>query len=173
MLFGNKGEFAVDINVEDIFDGWVLGTYQFWVRGISIGDGSDHSVDLKGCWNWMRDFISHARERYAPNLYEMNKQQVYLRLAASVLPSQNPSGFSKEMYDETFSRFHISHIGMSSFERLTLLLVKNEQGMERLIWSEGGGGIQDAYLGASQIEDVFADAVNSLEGTMLSAGDKV
>jgi hypothetical protein len=173
MLIGNKNEFAVDINVENIFDGWVFGTYLLWGRGLPIGNDYDNSVDLKGCWNWMRDFVAHPRDRYEPDLYDMDKRQVYLRLATSVQPFENPLGFVKEIYEETILRFHISHIGMSSFDRFTLLLVTNEHGMERLVWREGDGDIQDAHLSAGQVKSVFADAVRLLEDTMVSAGDKI
>lgn len=173
MLVGDKSKCAVDINVENIFDGWVFGTYLLWVRGIPIGDAYDNSVDLKGCWNWMRDFVAHPRDRYERDLYDMDKRQVYLRLATSVLPNENPSGFATEVYERTVSRFHMAHIGMSSFDRYVLLLMKDEQGMERLVWREGDSDIQDAYLSAGQLESVFADAVRLLEGTMVSAGDKV
>lgn len=169
MLFGDKRKFAINVNIEDISDGWVFGVYYFWVRGAVVGDEADHSVDLKGCWNWMRDFLSKDRGRCAPDLYEMDGRQVYLRLASSVLPGQNPTGFSREIYEDTFSRFHISHIGMSSFDRFTVLLIKNDEGMERLVWRDGDGDIQDAYLGANQLEEVFADVVKALEGTMLLA----
>lgn len=172
MLFGNKDDFAVEVNVSDVFDGWVFGSYQFWVRGVSVGDANDHSVDLKGCWNWMREFIANPRNRYEPGLYEMDKRQVYLRLASSVMVNQNPGGFSREIYAETYSRFHITRIGMSSFDRVTLLLVDGGDGKHRLVWQEGDGDIQDACLGENQMERVFAEAIVSLEGIMLAAGDK-
>ncbi|WP_266160138.1 Imm42 family immunity protein [Dyella silvatica] len=173
MLVGDKSECAVDIKIENNFDGWVFGTYLLWVRGIPIGDDYDNSVDLKGCWNWMRDFVTYPENRYEPDLYDMDKRQVYLRLATSVLPNENPSGFAKEVYEDTTSRFHIDHIGMSSFNRYILLLVKDEKGMERLVWRESYGDIQDVYLSAGQLESVFAEAVRLLEDTMVSAGDKV
>ncbi|WP_266160582.1 Imm42 family immunity protein [Dyella silvatica] len=173
MLVGNKNKFAVHIDVKGIHDGWVFGTYIFWVNGASIGDENDDSVDLKGCWNWMRDFVESSMNRYEPGLYEMDKVQAYIYLAASVLPREMSFGFAEEIYSDTYERFHVSHIGMSSFDRVTLLMLTNEQGMERLVWREGDGDIQDAYLGAGQLESVFADAVRLLEDTMVSAGDKI
>ena len=173
MLFGDKGTCAVEVNIDDVFEGWVFGSYQLWVRGVSIGDEADHSVDLKGCWSWMRDFIERRWDRYEPDLYEMDKRQVFLRLANWVSSNMNPHRFSKELYENSYPRFHISRIGMSSFDRFTLLLVESQTGMQRLVWQEGQGDIQDAYLGANQLESAFAEAVVSLEGIMLAAGDKV
>jgi hypothetical protein len=102
----------------------------------------------------------------------MDKRQVYLRLATSALPNQNPSGFSKELYEDTYSRFHISHVGMSSFDRVTVLFLKSQDGLERLVWQEGTGDVQDGHLGENRLEAVFGEAVASLEGTMLAAGDR-
>jgi hypothetical protein len=162
MLIGDKNKFAVQITVEGAIDGWILGSYLLWACGTSIGDKSDYSVDLRGCRNWMRDFIEKHRDRYGPGLYEMDKVQAYVRLASAVLPGENPSGFAQEMYDDTFSRFHISHIGMSSFDNVTLLMVKNEKGMERLVWRSGDEEIKDAYLEAGEVERIFGEAMRAL-----------
>ena len=163
MLTGDKNKFAVQIDVGETVDEWALGSYILWARGTPIGDERDCSVDLRGCRNWMRDFVEKPRKRYERDLYEMDKLQAYVRLASAVLPGENPSGFAKDMYEDTFARFHISHIGMSSFDNVTLLMIKNEKGMERLVWRSKDGEIEDAYLEAGQVEETFLEAVRSLE----------
>lgn len=160
MIFGTKSRFAVELSTENVIDDWVLGTCLFWAGGSAIGNADDHSVDLKGCCNWMQDFIDNPRDRYEPGLYDMDKIQAYIRLASSVLPGQNPSSFARETFKDTFSRFHISHLGMSSFDDVTLLLVKNSQADERLIWRKGTSEVSDFYLGAGEIEDVLAQVVD-------------
>ena len=162
MLIGDKNKFAVQLTIGDAVDGWVLGSYLFWACGTSIGDRNDCSVDLRGCRNWMWDFVEKPRDRYEPGLYEMDKVQAYVRLASAVLPGQNPSGFAQETYDDSFSRFHISYIGMSSFENVTLLMVKNEKGMERLIWRSRDEQVEEAYLEAEEVERVFGEAIRAL-----------
>lgn len=170
MIVGDKNYFALQIDIEEAVDGWVFGTYLFWVKGVSIGNGDDHTVDLKGCWNWMRGFLEMHQDRFEPGLYEMDKEQVYTCLALSVLPLQNLGGLAHEIYKDTFSRFHISHIGMSSFDKVTLLLLKSEQGMERLIWRTGDDDVEDAYLKECAIENVLLEAVARLRERMLSMG---
>jgi len=162
MLVGDKSKFAVQITVKEAVDGWILGSYLLWACGTSIGNEGDCSVDLKGCRSWMSDFVETPRDRYEVGLYEMDKLQVYVRLASAVLPGQNPSGFAKEMYVDIFSRFHLSHIGMSSFDNVTLLLLKNEKGLERLIWRSGDGEIKDALFEDGEIERVFREAIRAL-----------
>ena len=75
MLIGNKDKFAVQLTIGDAVDGWALGSYLLWVCGASIGDRNDCSVDLRGCRNWMLDFVEKPRERYESGIYEMDKVQ--------------------------------------------------------------------------------------------------
>jgi len=168
MIAGDKNQFAVQIDIEDSVDGWIFGTYLFWVKGSPVGQVNDHAVDLKGCLNWMRDFIAGHRNRFEPELYGMDKEKLYTCLARSVLARQNPGGFAREVYEDTFSRFHISHIGMSSFDNVTVFLVKDEEGMERLIWRTGEGGVEDAYLAKNAMEDAFGEAVSFLQERVTS-----
>lgn len=170
MIIGDKNCFAVQVDVEEAVDDWVFGAYLFWVKGVCIGRKDDRTVDLKGCWNWMRDFLGAHKDGFEPGLYEMNKEQIYTCLARSVLPLQNPDGLAHEIYKNTFSRFHITHIGMSSFDNVTLLFLKNERGMERLIWKSGDGVVEDAYLAEHALEDVFSEAVSCLRDRMASLG---
>ena len=51
---------------------------------------------------------------------------------------------------------------MSSFDNVTLLMVKNEKGMERLIWRSGDEEVKDAYLEAGEVERVFGEAMRAL-----------
>ncbi|MEV8520178.1 Imm42 family immunity protein [Dyella marensis] len=171
MIVGQRERFAVEIDVAMVIDGWVYGSFIFWIDGMKVGDMSDLSVDLKGCWHWMRDFIENPMDRFEPGLYEMDKRQIYLRLASPILYGGDPTGFAKEMYQQTYERFHVAHIGMSSFDNVALLLVKDKDGREHLVW-EDGGEIRDAFLGAGCMEEVLGEAVAALEGIVISAGDK-
>lgn len=170
MLFGSRERFAVECEIAEAVNGWVLGTFCLWINGQVVGDQNDNSVDLNGCLNWLRDLVSKPRNRHEPGLYEMSKDQVFLRLASSVLASDDPHDFVKERYQDTFSRFHISHIGMSSFDRVTILFLKNEHGMERLVWKTGNKEIADAYLSAGEIEHVFSESIPVIDASISSVG---
>ena len=119
----------------------------------------------------MRDFVSEPRDRYELGLYEMDSELVYTRLARSVLPEQDPHGSASEQYENTYSRFHMSHIGMSSFDNVTLLLVKSESGKERLVWRSGAGDIEDAYFNEGEIERVFNDAILAIRSEIDAVKD--
>ena len=159
MLIGDKNIFAINVDVTEIVDDWVFGQFYIYVKGLIIGDETDHSVDLKGCFNWLKDLIEKPRDRYEPHLYEMDKEQVFLRLAAPVLVHENRNDFAKEFYENTFSRFHISHVGMSSFDSLVLLFIKSENGLERLIWKNSDNDVLDAHFPAGKIELIVSEAV--------------
>jgi len=59
MIVGNKDEFAVEFEVLIPVDQrWTYGKFCFWANGLMVGDNVDTSVDLRGCLNWLKDFVS-------------------------------------------------------------------------------------------------------------------
>jgi hypothetical protein len=166
MLIGNRERFAVDWEIREINDHWVFGYFIFFINGTVIGDPADFSVDLKGCLGWIKDFLINARDRYEPGLYGMEKDDAYLLLASSVLAREDKQRSVQEAYQDTFARFHISHIGMSSFDRFTLLLVKDRNGEERCIWKMPSGEVMDAHLQPGEIESVFRELVSVMESSL-------
>lgn len=159
MLIGDKNNFAIEFEILDVVDGWVFGTFMLWALGSAIGNPEDKSVDLKGCINWLKDFVENPKDRFEPGLYELDKKQVFIQLCSSVLAIEG-SSFAEEKYRDTFCRFHISHIGMSSFDDITILMVENKQDRVRCIWRQDDQEIKEAYLSSSEIYKVAAQAVN-------------
>lgn len=158
MLIGNKKNFAIELEIVDFIDGWVFGSFIFWVNEKVIGNPDDRSVDLKACVSWLREFLQNQRNRFESGLFELDKEQVYVQLCSSVLAGEE-NLFSEERYEDTFYRFHVSHIGMSSFDEVTIILVENEKGDFRCIWKQGANGIEDAFLGKDEMRKVVDDAV--------------
>lgn len=155
MILGNKEELAVGWEVIERVDEWIFGRFYLFINGVVVGNPNDYSVDLKGCLNWINDFLTVERNRFEPNLFDMHRDQIFLLLAASVTDSQDPYRFVKEVYEDTFSRFHISHIGMSSFDNFVLLLIKSHDGCEQIIWREGSGTVQNAFLKPNALEELL------------------
>ena len=122
MLIGDKQNFAIEIKLLEIVDGWMFGTFLFWLAGEAVGDQRDRQVDLKGCINWLKDFGHNSRNRFEPGLYNMELNRAFLLLNESVIPGKQDIIFVKEPYDDVFSRFHIEHLGMSSFDQLNMIL---------------------------------------------------
>ncbi|MCB0127828.1 MAG: hypothetical protein KDE58_36435 [Caldilineaceae bacterium] len=159
---GNKNRFGIEYEVIDVVGDWVFGKFLMWMCGEKIGDSSDRSVDLKGCIRWMRDFVDNPKPRYEPGLFGMDKDEVYRILASSVLECEDPEREIEEAYHDTFSRFHVSHIGMSSFDAVVILLVKNFDGAERFVF-KANGEVMEALLSKGEAEAVCADAVSAME----------
>ena len=159
MIIGDKQKFAVEINVLDTVDGWIFGVLLFWIAGIVVGDPEEKTVDLKGCINWVRDFLGNARNRKEDELFEMDKKRAFLLLCPSVIQGNQDTEFVKGKYEDAFSRFHISHLGMTSFDDVNILLVENSSGSQRCIWQQGENEVQDATFEEGEIRAVMTDLV--------------
>ncbi|MYM81284.1 hypothetical protein GTP44_04835 [Duganella sp. FT50W] len=151
MLFGNKNKFAVECDVTLTTTRWVYGYFWFYLNGHRIGSEDDSSVDLNGCRNWIRDFVNEPCDRYEEHLYDLPKDVVFELLAGE---NAEVDGYRK--YDNIYARFHISYLGMSSFDEWTILLVKNELGHERCVWRHRENEILEAYLEKDELENVLA-----------------
>lgn len=162
MHVGDKQLFALEWEITQIVDNWIFGEFFFWIRGHRIGNSSDNSVHLGGVAEWIANFLEDPQDRFEPELFDLSKLEVYRRLALSVLVQDDPEIESVEVYKNTFSRFHISHIGMSSFD-LTTLLLKDSSGLERCVWKVYQGEICDAYLPENEMENVFRQFLSVFE----------
>jgi len=163
MLVGDKQNFAIETEILEIVDGWVFGTFVFWLAGETVGDPKDKQVDLKGCINWLKDFVYNSRNRFEINLYDMELGQTFLLLNASATLGNQDMSFAKEPYNDIFSRFHIEHLGMSSFDQLTMILIENGNQQQRCIWQQNDQAIKEAFLKKRTMQEIAMMAVNLLE----------
>jgi hypothetical protein len=130
MIVGNAERFAIEACIEGVEDGWTLGRLRFWLGNMPVGNWKD-VVDLKGCVGWLRDFYQNPRNRFEPALEDLSPEDVFARCYDPVMAGATPNA---GRIPNAYARFHISHLGMSSFERFDLLLLKSEQGDERCLW---------------------------------------
>src|SRR5687767_10296624 len=79
MIAGRKDRFAIEAEVNDVVDGWVLGHFRFWLCSHQVGDWED-SADLRGCVRWLRDFAENPRDRFDPNLVNLPAEEVFKRV---------------------------------------------------------------------------------------------
>jgi hypothetical protein len=157
MLIGEKNEFAIEIEAIERVDDWVLGRFLFWLGGMVVGDPADESVHLIGCVGWLREFVENPRDRHESGLYAIQKDLAFSILNAGMVADEDRLG--AEAYPDTFSRFHISHLGMSSFDRVTLLLVEDKSGRQRCIWQQELDPVQEAFLPPGRMQQVARDCV--------------
>jgi len=158
MLFGNKERFALEISVIEKCGNWWLGEFVLWIAGNLVGESEDQSVDLKGCVNWIDEFLTQPSNRAEPQLFHMEKERVFLLLNHSVIAGDQDAHFVKERFEDIHSRFHISHLGMSSFEDVNLLLIESDSGYQRCIWQQGQDEVLEAMLKPGEIQFVLSKA---------------
>jgi len=134
MLEGNKDRFAIEAQPEEYPKGWILGRFRFWIGGEPVGNWDDWA-DLKGCVHWLRNFVEVPRNRVEPRLdsleaagvFKLVYDPVYVWGAGTADPEVEP-------IPDASDRFHLSHLGMSSFERFDIVLIKTPSGNERCLW---------------------------------------
>lgn len=170
MIFGSVNSLAIEISVKEVVDDWLLGSFLLWMNGERIGDPEDQTVDIRGCVHWLRDFVENPRDRYEPDLYEMNIHQVLILLNGSVIPGTQERQFVTDKYQNTFSRFHISHIGMSSFENVTILLVESRDGEQRFIWQCDNVEPCEAKFGVGEFDYIVKMTLLEFEKSLEKRG---
>jgi hypothetical protein len=153
VLFGKTSLFAVECEVKAVTaDGWILGGFRFWIDGIPVGDWDD-LADLKGIASWMCDFAYNYVNRREPLLEGLSKEIIFRFLYESVIDGPPQSESQLFPLEDVYSRFHISHLGMSSFDKVGMLLVENLSG-QRVLWRFSDNEIQEKLLPSNEMQRV-------------------
>ncbi len=76
MLVGRHDRFAIEAELEEVIDGWILGRFRFWLCGEPVGNWDD-TADLRGCVSWLRDFAARPRDRFEPSLAGATPQEIF------------------------------------------------------------------------------------------------
>src|SRR5690606_19989607 len=117
----------------------------------------------RSCVNWLRDFVEAKQRRYEPGLFELSAREVFRLLTEGVLVFFTPDEGVGEYYPNSLSRFHVSHLGMSAFDRTTIVLIENEIGEQRLVWTSPEETILEAILPPGLMQRVLSEAINCME----------
>jgi hypothetical protein len=167
MIVGNPQRFAIEAEPTQAIDGWILGRFRVWLCGRSVGNWND-TTDLKGCAQWLEDFARTPRNRYEPQLDHCPADEVFKAIFDPIMAFDIDSiGYRKDIPD-AYARFHISHIGMSSFEGVDLLLLFTSEGTERCIWRDArSGDMNECHLQSGEMERVAAEFSTSFRRHLL------
>jgi len=163
---GDNKSFAIAAEITGTPNGWLLGKFRFVLHGHVCGNWND-DADLRGCYGWLKDFAEKPRLRFEPGLMDLSPDNVFSNL---VLPVIEQSGQERipELYSDTFSRFHISHLGMSSFDRVTMVLIESPE-RQRCVWKEGND-IHDDVFPPGHMQTVASEFCVLLEREAASLG---
>lgn len=159
--------FAIAAEVTETAKGWILGRLRFAFHGRSCGNWNDEA-DLRGCYGWLKDFAETPRRRIEPGLIDLRPAEVFDRL---VRPVQNQGGLRiPEFYEDTFSRFHISHLGMSSFDRVVMVLIESQK-VQRCLWKEDeSDNIHDDVFPSGHMQQIARDFCKLMENEAAAIG---
>lgn len=153
MLVGNKDRFAIEAQPNAVEQEWVLGRFRFWLGGKPVGDW-DELAPLQHCYGWLRRFAQQPPDCVEPSLADKSAEYVFRMLVDSVIGPGGIAAPARQPVPYAYERFHITHIGMSSFDRFTIVLVKDEHGGEWCLWREVGAQIHDCRLWRNEMETV-------------------
>ena len=163
ILVGNPERFAIETELEPPSGDWIYGRFRFWLGGIPVGNWED-ATDLKGCVSWLRDFARNPRDRHEPRLWHLLPGDVFRLAFDPAIESGGIADPAKQPIPHAFSRFHISHLGMSSFDRFDLILIKDEHGSERCLWRYAEAPeIHECILSKNEMEGVAEDFCDQFE----------
>ena len=98
MLIGNKATFAVEFEILEYSGEWIFGPFYFWISDRIVGNPNDQSVDLKGCFNWLKGFLENQKNRFEPGLFDCSKEKIHDLLMVPNLVDLKP--ISKEVPTE-------------------------------------------------------------------------
>ncbi|MGH7439147.1 MAG: Imm42 family immunity protein [Polyangiaceae bacterium] len=152
---GIPERFGIEAEVTEVSGTWIFGHFRFRLCGKSIGDWDD-TTDLGGCVRWLKDFAENPRERFEPSLIGLSAADVFRRVYDPVMA--RTASRSPPPIRGAYARFHVSHLGMSSFERFDVLLIKDARGGERCLWrSANDAEIFECRLWRNEMETVASE----------------
>jgi hypothetical protein len=108
------------------------------------------------------------RERHEPDLDNLSAPDVLQVTWDDFMSAEIVDGKSSARIPNCDDRFHISHLGMSSFDAFDIVLVSKQDGSERCIWRNARSGeIAEQNLRAGEMEavaSVFSSEFRRLPG---------
>lgn len=153
-VFRNTGDVGFKITIKEMIDNWLYGNFLLLLRGNFIGNVNDDYVDLKGCINWLSDFVVNPQDRYAPELMLPPKEVVWQLIVTPVFEAVETIE-----YPDSSSRFHISRLGMSSFDQVTLVMFNDGRMHERILWQQGKDEIREFIAPIGSLEVAAKEAI--------------
>lgn len=127
--------------------------FRFWLDGRSVGNWDD-AADLKGCLNWLKDFVEHPEAHFEPSFVGLPASEVFALVHSAAMGPRPQGPTASSVPRDAFTRFFIGHLGMSSFDRVDMLLVKDDDGAERVIWRESDDVVREVRLRPREMENV-------------------
>jgi len=167
IMAGHNNDFAIAAEVTEIIDNWILGRFRFVLHGRTCGNWNDEAA-LNACHGWLKDFSMNSRARFEPELLTLPDVEVFERLVKPVL-AQYDDEKVPELYSDTLGRFHISHLGMSSFDAVTMVLIEGED-QQRCVWQVGNAPVTSDLFPLNHMQNVAREFCDLMEKEVSAIG---
>jgi hypothetical protein len=154
MIAGSKKLFSIEAKIKSSQENWVFGSIRFWIDSKPIGNWDDITA-LNACYNWIQGFSFGKNDNKAEDLFNLPPIQAYELIMAELRGS--PTNYGRNLDIKDPMSFDISVLGMSSFDNLDILMIKNEAGIEKCIWKIGNGNVEQFLLPANEMERVASE----------------
>jgi len=174
ILAGDENIFAIKAEIESIEGTWIYGGFQFVLHGQYCGNWEDYN-SLDGSYGWLKDFIEKPVDRLDLNLLALPSNVVFEKVVDSVLARSNVRKNTQTIIENLpYKRFHISHVGMSSFDRVVMILIEGVD-KQRCLWEEGGKGkiIHDDIFPSGHMQKIASEFCRLFEIEAQKQGGKL
>lgn len=162
IFVGDRDEAAIEACIESPINyRWVFGRFRLWLRGDSVGDWND-TVTLKGVTAWWRDFVDKPRDRWDPCLRTQDGESLFGLLVSSVFEEPQWAAATPAGIEDAYSRFHISHLGMSAFDNYHVILIEPPSSEQRIVWRHKDGKVLDASLPPNKLQEIGRQFVETM-----------
>ena len=142
----------------------VFGHFRLWIGDKPIGNWEDLCM-LSAVVRWMKDLVSHPTDRCENRLFFASNETVFSCIYDPLMVykvTQQPPLFKIEATQ--LRRFHISHIGMSSFDDYFGVLLMECGNQQRILWANlETSELDDSYLPAGTLQSAFSKFIIEFE----------
>lgn len=154
MLVGNKARFAIEADPQTIEGEWILGGFRFWLCGCEVGNWSECTA-LQYCFAGLRAFSRDSVARAEPSIAHIEGREIFELVVGPVMAPKGIADPQRQPIPFSYERFHLTHLGMSSFDDFVIVLVKDADGAERCLCRRlGEDEILDCWLAPGEMEQV-------------------
>jgi len=157
VMVGIPERFAIEAEPREIAGEWIWGGFRFWLGDRQVGEWKDAAA-LQLCYGWLKRFCEHPLDCVEPRAAHSTSEQVFRLIVEPVMGPDAVADPAKQPVPFAYERFHISHLGMSSFDSYIVVLIKDTAGNERCLWRRHDDTtIYEQWLNPGEMERVACD----------------
>jgi hypothetical protein len=155
--FGDKERVFIECVVEYVFEDRNYGRFRLWANNRAIGNW-DEITHLDGVVSWLKyESLPLNSNRREDRLINKSIFEIFATIYDPVMDEKLTTMLPLFSIEDSYGRFHISHIGLSSFNDFAVLLIESIA-TQRILWfSFLEAKFYDAVFPASVLQTAFAN----------------